>query len=204
MQDIETASLWSQISGECIQGEKEGSKLTLFPAIHTSYKEFKRLYPDGQLLKKPEKGEAMSHYDGYFKNPEKLGIFGRLNDFERLEGKAYVYGIHRDGRSVAVSQDYLARHGYAMIEVFDKPMVLTYDKDSKTAAAFQLDGFVDLKPESLSYGNRVLSLKDTGLSWSAETGKILSGKGENLRLVPAMTSFWFAWMSFFPETELIK
>ncbi len=66
MQDLQTKSLWSQISGECIQGPMEGKKLTILPASHTNFSQFSKDYPSGLLLKKPEKGEQSSHYEKYF------------------------------------------------------------------------------------------------------------------------------------------
>ncbi len=92
MQDLETGSLWSQINGECISGELEGKKLSPLPALHTTYSEFKELYPEGLLLKKPEKGESGSSYDSYFADPDKLGIFGRADNFQKLDGKDKVFG----------------------------------------------------------------------------------------------------------------
>ena len=84
MQDMQTQSLWSQISGECIQGKLEGTRLTLFPASQTTFAEFKRIYPNGVLLKKPEKGPEGSQYESYFADSTKMGIFGRVESFERL------------------------------------------------------------------------------------------------------------------------
>lgn len=42
------------------------------------------------------------------------------------------------------------------------------------------------------------------ITWNACTGKVLSEKGEDLVMVPIVTSYWFAWLSFFPDTGLIK
>ena len=53
MQDLETKSLWSQISGICIQGKMEGTQLKTVPFSHTTFAAFKKKYPDGKLLKKP-------------------------------------------------------------------------------------------------------------------------------------------------------
>ena len=55
MQDVETGSLWSQVSGKSILGENEGKELKLFNSLHTTYEEFKKLYPEGLLLKKETK-----------------------------------------------------------------------------------------------------------------------------------------------------
>ena len=114
MQDMQTQSLWSQISGECIQGELEGTRLTLFPASQTTFAEFKKIYPDGMLLKKPEKGPEGSQYQSYFADSTKMGIFGRVESFERLGAKDVVFGIRQSGRQTAVSESYLRENGFCL------------------------------------------------------------------------------------------
>jgi len=63
MQDVETESLWSQISGKCIMGALVGAELELFNSSHTTFSEFVKRYPEGKVLKKPEKGNAGSYYE---------------------------------------------------------------------------------------------------------------------------------------------
>ncbi len=169
MQDMETESLWSQPSGECIQGKMGGSTLTLFPAIHTTFAEFRKLYPDGQLLKKEEKGPHGSAYADYFDDQSKLGMFGRLDNFERLPGKALVIGLRLPDGEVAITVDYLEEHGFASIG--EEPIVtVNYDRDSKTVSARRSPS------PAHSYAEPVATI----------------------------TAYWFAWASFFPNSELIK
>jgi len=203
MQDRETESLWPQPWGECIMGRSEGKKLSEYPAIHTSYGEFKKLFPQGQLLKKPEKGEAGSPYDGYFADPDKLGMFGRVNDYEKLKGKDKVFGIRVGVQQVAVSEAYLVEHGFALIPSLPDPVIVTYDTTGKTAAAFAFEGrqrgmIMGLKPQ----GDRLVGPGRRAV-WSARTGKLIEGNGDDLPVAPTMSAYWFAWLSFFPSTELI-
>ncbi len=149
MQDLETESLWSQVSGECISGPMEGSKLKQFPALHSTYLEFKKSYPNGMLLKKPEKGEAESPYDSYFGDKEKLGIFGRSNSFTRLEGKDKVIGIRLETREVAVAFDYLRNIGFAYIPDSAASIIVIFNPDGATISAFMFDGLLDSDSASL-------------------------------------------------------
>ena len=140
MQDIETKSLWAQISGECIQGPMEGKRLTQLPAVHTTFAEFKAQYPDGLVLVKAEKGEQVSPYDSYFKNKEKLGMFGRVDTYTRLDGKEIIFGLTVGNAHVAVSEAYLADNGFAVSTITAPPSVITYDRKGKRVVAFLLDG----------------------------------------------------------------
>ena len=204
MQDLQTGSLWSQILGECISGSEENKKLKQFPASHTTYGEFKKLYPDGRLLRKPELGEAGSHYDEYFANTEKLGIFGRIDDFERLAAKDKVFGLRLGDREVAVAESHLETNGWAMVTAEPAPVLVTFDASGGTAAAFDLGGLSEEIVSELSIKDDRISSANSQTIWHARTGKLIEGEGQDLNVIPTMSAFWFAWASFFPTTELIK
>ena len=179
MQDLETKSLWSQISGICIQGEMEGTKLKQVPSSHTTFAAFKKQYPNGKLLKKPTDSQVGSTYDSYFADKDKLGIFGRVDNFKRLAGKDKVYGIRFENSEFAVAESYLTKNGYAMIESESMRVYVTFDSASLTAAAFAL-------PDSLKLAGKIEINNQTATAF------------------PVISAYWFAWVSFFPETELIK
>jgi hypothetical protein len=204
MQDLETESLWSQISGECISGSQIGSKLKQFPAIHSTYKEFKKNYPNGLLLKKPEKGEVGSQYISYFDDKEKLGIFGRSNSFTRLDGKDKVIGIRVADREIAVSYEFLAKEEFVVISDSGGPIIIIFNVDGATVSAFILDLADTNDLKSLDVTDHIISIAGGKMKWDAYSGHAFSMGVNNLEIKPAMTAFWFAWISFFPETELIN
>lgn len=205
MQDLQTKSLWSQVSGVCIQGEMIGKTLVQIPAIHTTYAEFAKDHPDGLLLEKEEKGEMGSHYDGYFAADEKLGIFGRVDNFKRLTGKTKVFGLRLARGEIAISRPYLSQHGFAIVD--SSRVIVTYDTPAATAAAFALDGVTDATLLRVIEGRIITGenadASGVAVSWDASTGRVIEGPGDDLRAVPLVTAFWFAWASFFPETELV-
>ncbi|MBD3219055.1 MAG: DUF3179 domain-containing protein, partial [candidate division Zixibacteria bacterium] len=185
----------------CIQGELKGKVLEPFSSIHTTYAEFKELYPDGLLLKKPQKGPKGSPYEGYFADPDKLGIFGRQDDFRKLDGKDLVFGLRLDGKQVAISRDYIAEKQYVLIEHDGAPILVYYDGTSNTVAAYNLNGDNELSA-GVEFGNEKIILND--MAWDARTGEALSANTADLRHFPIFTAYWFAWFSFYPETELKK
>jgi hypothetical protein len=200
MQDLETQSLWSQISGECIAGPLKGQTLTLYNSFHTTYGEFKKSYPEGIVLKKPERGEAGSYYDKYFSDPEKLGIFGRIDNFQKLPAKSKVFGVRRDGKQAAVALALLETRGWAAIVIESSNIIMTYDVDGHTAAAFVLPETKDVAEVT----DGVIMLSDGGRQWNAQTGKGMSAKAGDLEPVPLISAFWFAWASFFPDSEIYQ
>ncbi len=204
MQDLETGSLWSQIDGECISGELKGKKLSSLPALHTSYSQFRELYPEGLLLRKPEKGESGSQYDSYFADPDKLGIFGRANNFQKLDGKDKVVGLNLGKRQIAVSEDYLIRNGLAVVSGTEPPVIVTYDHEGRTVAAFALRDHSQADLENIRIEDNALFLPGDNAVWDSRTGRAKSGDADQLDQIPAISAYWFAWISFFPDTELIN
>lgn len=204
MQDLQTESLWSQVNGECISGKLEGKKLTQFPAIHTTYGQFKKLYPNGLLLKKPEKGPEASPYASYFADRDKLGIFGRANTFQKLDGKDKILGLRLGEKNIAISEKFLIKDGYALITDVSPPVILTCGSKGKTVAAFSLKDLSAKDLKQLEISDLTIKHSKKNIVWNACTGKIMSEKGEDLPMVPVITAYWFAWLSFFPNTDLIK
>ncbi|UCD95615.1 MAG: DUF3179 domain-containing protein [Candidatus Zixiibacteriota bacterium] len=204
LQDMETNSLWSQVTGECISGTLEGKMLDQFPALHTTYDEFIKLYPDGLILRKPGRGYAVSSYESYFSDETKLGIFGRPDNFQRLGGKDKVIGLRLGDNQTAVSEDYLQTNGYAVIPEAKPPVVITFDSETRTAAAFLLPGTGPTGATKIRVETGRILLPGKNISWDAKTGRVVEGGGDDLKMVPAITSYWFAWISFFPSTRLIK
>jgi len=178
MQDLETESLWSQVTGECISGPLKGSRLIPFSTFHTSYAEFKETYPQGVLLKKPTLGDQGSRYDSYFKDKNKLGIFGRLDSFEKLDGKDMI------------------------VEKSNPPVIMYYNSQSKTVTAYVLPEKLT-KNKIIIKANQMLNAEDDD-GWNLITGKSISTDTNDLQRVPVITAYWFAWISFFPDSELIK
>ena len=204
MQDIETGSLWSQVSGEAIAGPLEGSRLNLFPSSMTTYEQFKQTYPRGLLLKKPLRGLPNSNYQEYFSDRTKLGIFGRVDKFRRLKGKELVIGVRMNDKQAAVTKKVLKKKGYARLNKLSPQVVITYDEASLTISAFSLAGLSKDHIDDLQFKDGQLSLKDSDISWNAVTGRLQSGQGDDLPAVPFTTAYWFAWISFFPDTDLTK
>jgi len=115
-----------------------------------------------------------------------------------------VFGLRLDGEEVAVTEEYLQQKGFAIISTATGSVIVTYDSKSKTAVAFSAAEFDKTVLDSLKVDGNSVSLPDYGLSWEAFTGKAITGETKDLQQVPVITAFWFAWVSFFPGTELVK
>jgi hypothetical protein len=202
MQDIETETLWSQISGKGIQGPQTGTELVLYPSTITTFAEFKKLYPKGMLLAKPEKFQKGSHYETYFADSAKLGIFERIDNFKRLPGKTKVIGLRLETGNVAVAVDRLANDRVILIANAQPKVAIIYDSATETAFAYELAGLSIDRAADISVEGTSLIAGDA--SWDIRTGRQVEGEAGSLKPVPLITAFWFAWASFFPSSELIQ
>jgi hypothetical protein len=130
-------------------------------------------------------------------------MFGRLNDYERMPGKDKVFGLRRGDKQVAVSLAYLKKHGRALITGVGDPIMVTYDQNSGTASAFVFTGSQRAAVKGLKVeGDRMIAPGGRAV-WDSRTGKLVEGDGTDLSAVPMMSAFWFAWLSFYPDTELV-
>jgi len=198
MQDMETKSLWSQINGECLEGDLKGKRLDQVAVRHTTYAEFKSDFPEAVMLTKPELGPAQSPYQNYFDDPSRMGIFGRVMDLQKLEGKDKVFGLSIGNQAYAVAESYLKEHHFATI---GEKMVVVMDEKSGSVSAFNLPE--EAKGEKLSVTADGLTVPIANVVWSTATGAVINGDSPALEPVSVVTAYWFAWFSFFPETVLV-
>jgi len=62
--DRDTESLWSQILGEAISGERVGKKLTMLPVSHTTWRDWREKHPDTVVL-----SDETGYFRDYQRNP---------------------------------------------------------------------------------------------------------------------------------------
>lgn len=108
MQDKETDSLWSHITGECLDGELAGKALEQMPSVQTTWAQWKAEHPQTRVLKKSEEITS-SQYQKYFDDPERTGLFRTFWLQDKMPGKAVVHGVVVGPHALAVTDDALAK-----------------------------------------------------------------------------------------------
>ncbi len=199
MEDLETKSRWSQVTGEAILGELTGQHLPPLATGHMSFAEFRERYPDGKVLAKPALGPAGSTYSRYFADPDRLGIFGRKNDLDRLPAKQLIFGLGHPNDPVAIDRALLRRQPWYVHQGAESRWLIVYESGSEAVTAWDItdvDDGATVETDTIFVG--------TTPSWDASSGQALVAGQSDLSPAPVMTAFWFAWFTFFPETELIR
>lgn len=201
MMDRETGTSWSQITGRAIDGRHRGTQLEKLEAIETSWEEWSKAHPETKLLKKSEE-VLSSHYQSYFDDPEKLGLFRAQWLAERMPGKTLVYGAAIGAHAVAVTEGALDDQVVAAL-LGDTPVVLARARDGGVRAFVAR---VEGEEFRLSRNPKTGEVTDAGGSaWDLGSGRCTSGPRSGLRLesVAVTPVYWFAWSGFYPNTQVI-
>lgn len=206
MFDRETGTLWTQVDGKALRGPLLGSRLAEVPAVQTTWKAWKKLHPDTLVLRKPGPLRG-SRYEDYLRDPSKRGLFGTQGD-DRLGGKDKIVGIHDAADAVAVPEASLRNKLAMQFVLAGNPIVVMYDTESKTPSVYR----AALEGKSLSFrvrrdgGQTRIEDAETGSVWSPLEGRAIKGPllGQQLKRVPYLHSFWYAWSAYRPETRVVR
>jgi hypothetical protein len=203
MQDEETGTLWSHVSGEGLEGPHEGERLETLPMVQSTWGEWRRAHPETKVLRKSE-AVSGSHYEGYFTNPDRVGIFRSRYNEERLPAKSRVFGLSSGPHALAIAEARLTPDEPLNLSLDGRPVVVYRSSDGGTRAfAASLSG-VELRFE---YDGKKRGIRDgaSGTMWDLSRGVGVSGKykGRRLEELQVLRAFWFAWSSFYPNTAVV-
>ena len=224
MIDTETESLWQQFMGEAIVGEYTGTFLEVIPSLIISVEEFFQRYPQGGILSNRSSDPLLAgHYGNnpyigydaqgstpyarYFPASDvdtRLPAMERVIDIE-VKGKYKIYPLSIVSKEGVIHDDFRGQpvvlfHSDHTVSILDAGQI----KESRaigsvTAFDPRINGRV------LTFRKRSGSFRDeqTGSTWDI-TGRCIRGElqGEQLLILPHSNHFAFAWLGFFPDSEI--
>lgn len=226
MFDTQTETWWQQLMGDALVGELAGAKLSVIPSLVISVEEFFQRYPQGQILSRETgvAGAAKSYgqnpypgydnlrgspYDAFFdqsKVDKRLPPMERVVDVES-KGKRKVYPFAVISKKGVINDTFNGKHlvifyKSGTVSVLDEQNINT-SRNVGSATLFNavLDG------QKLTFQKKGDSFKDgqTGSIWDI-TGRSLAGplKGKQLRIEPHSNHLAFAWLAFYPDSEIYR
>jgi hypothetical protein len=178
--DHETETIWSQPWGRAIIGPRKGVELFLLPSQITTWANWKAEHPNTlAMINDVDRFGARQRFDPNF-------VIGLLI---ADDAKAFYY---RD-----VAQDGLVNDMLGDIPVF------VWAGDNNFHAYIRRAGDQDL---TFQLDGQTLVDAETGSTWDLTRGLATSGplKGESLQPVPSSSSYDWAWLDFYPETEFYE
>lgn len=162
MYDQTTESLWSQIEGEAVVGDRTGTKLTLYPSQVVSFKTVRERYPHAEVLS-VDTGYARSYslYPyGDYDDTDQLYFPVAITD-TRLPAKEIMYVVNWNGLSIAFKVKDMKPGIVASVDVAGKPLSATL-KDGIIETTPALPGY-----HTMWFAWAIYHQKD-GIVWSAE------------------------------------
>jgi hypothetical protein len=207
--DLETGSSWQQATGEAIDGPLKGSRLTLYPAVRTTWAEWRKRYPQSSVLKPlPGYAERMPTISKRIKSVTRVGPEGTPNGAltldKRLPARETVAGLVVGREAVAYPFSDLRLARVVNDRVGGLPIVIVHQPSSDTTTAFEARATgKDLKFRAANDDASAVVDLETGSTWNAY-GLCLEGqlKGTQLKQVILVPQFWFAWSQFRPGTRI--
>lgn len=218
MYDRQSHSLWSQMDGRAIVGDRAGTRLKLRPANTIAFEDWRAAHPEGQVLSRDTghgRRYGVNPYEGY--DQPALGPFlfqGRLDP--RRPPKERVVGVAVGEARRAYPWPLLERQRLVHDTVGGQPIVVFYQPGTLSAldeteiARSRAVGATSVFDPRL--GDRTFTFeaaaegfrdRQTGSVWNV-FGVAVRGSLAGQRLTPIqhVDAFWFAWAAFNPTTTL--
>jgi hypothetical protein len=220
MYDRQTETLWSHFTGEGIIGELTGTDLDVFPLATVSWQTFRDANPDGVVLSR-ETGFTRD----YGRNP--------YPGYDDVDGVPFLFEGEVDGRYTALTRIVGIEDGDAAVGIpladLQESEVVAGAIDGRPLVAFWAAGtssalenstiadgvdvgstgvFVpEIDGTALTFsaqGDGTFTDAETGSTWNL-LGEAVGGElaGARLDAYVHVDTFWFAWSTFRPDTELI-
>jgi len=125
MYDKTTDSLWSQIGGEAVVGERTGMKLALYPSQVVSFKTVRERYPQTQVMsvKTGYRRDYSLYPYGNYNNTNDLYFPVAVTD-TRLPAKEIMYVVNYNDHSIAFKVKDLKPDVVAQVDVAGKPLIV--------------------------------------------------------------------------------
>lgn len=204
MYDRQTNSLWSQLLGEAVQGEMQGSKLEYLSSWMTTWADWQAQYPQTLALEKGYYGSRDPYVAGYY-NTAEAGVIGETFADERLTTKEFVVGVELPHASIAYPFRTLSTQPVVNDQVGETALLVAFAAGDASALVYDrtlIDGrLLTFRSTAAPY---TVEDAETGSTWDVRTGTATAGElaGTTLGRLKSTTIFWFGWKDFHPDTLL--
>jgi hypothetical protein len=223
MYDRATESLWTHFDGRAVVGALTGDRLDPISSPLLGWSDFKASFPNAMVLDRNATGHSRPYgqnpYAGY-DNPESQPFLFRGTVDDRAAAKQRVVGVAVDSAARAWSLDALSKGSATATndEVGETPVVVFWKagqasaleseqvnagRDVGSAAVFS--PVVDGDRLTFRVDGDVFVDEQTGSRWDI-TGTAIEGElsGTSLEQIHHLDTFWFAWSTYQPETDLVE
>ena len=217
MYDRATRSLWNQFIGEPVIGPlaDSGIRQPFFPSVVTTWEEWLEEHPDTTVLDRntgiyppdfyvPENDPRAIYYDYFTSDEVMFPVWNRDVTFDPKEvvvglsiaDSAKAYRVV-DLRQVRLVNDTLGGVNVVVVASPESRAGRVYERGEVTFSLPPTDD-PDAPPSVL--------VDESGVAWQVtEIGLVnQSDPSQALPRIPSLTSFWFGWFQYHPDTEVYQ
>jgi hypothetical protein len=218
MYDRQTHSLWAQMEGRAIVGEKAGTRLVPIPANTVAFGDWKAAHPGGKVLSRDtghRRAYGTNPYVAYDSPTAFPFLFQGTLD-RRRPPKERVVGVTLGGAARAYPFPVLEQQGVVHDALAGQDLVVFYrpgalsaldrsqmDQSRAVGATGVWSRAVDGRALTFEPAGDGFRDRETGSHWTL-LGRATRGPlaGRQLRAIPHVDAFWFAWAAFNPGTSI--
>lgn len=223
MYDRATESLWTHYDGRAVVGLLTGHRLEPVASPLLAWSEFKASHPDGQVLDRDATGHSRSYgtnpYVGY-DNPDESPILFTGTVDDRSVAMQRVVGITIDDAARAWTLEAISGETATAtnVSVGEAPVVILWSPGQTSALETDEVGdgrdvgsvgvfspIVDGQELTFAATEEGFLDEQTQSVWTI-TGTAIEGEqaGAQLARIPHLDTFWFAWSTYAPGTDLVE
>lgn len=208
LEDLQTRTLWSQLSGLSVRGGTGRQRLSALPFQFITWAEWQALYPQTKIIsgKLSENPTGFDYYNDPYANYYGGGVTGlgrTTSTDERLPAKTIVIGLDFDSEVVAVPYNAIYAQGFLQLNIGTQPIIIFMNSTTATTALFSAEYDGDIL-QFYQAEDGTFRDEKTNSIWHPQTGIAESGgfAGEALTQLPFRSGFWFAWADHYPNTQV--
>lgn len=209
-------TLYPQIAYKGVEGSRRGERLKLMPVVETSWATWKLMHPNTMVVARGT--YDLSRYslypygdyrtnDDFFLFPLTTSLAQNSNFFTpQFRPKERVLGVRLEEEAKAYPFSTMGFQAVINDQVGGVDIVVAWDSEYDVAIPYarEVDGQI-LTFESDLTDSGLFNLRDleTNTLWDF-TGRAIEGElvGKRLTQVPAHNSMWFAWVTFWQNTDV--
>jgi len=210
--DRGTGSNWSQMYMRCVNGVLRGEKMITVPLIETSFKTWKKMFPDSKILSDDtgfDRPYDLFPYGNYKTVPDLLfpitvadprlptkeRLHGIVVDRFELQAKTYRFALFSNPLAI---NDEINGAAVVLAGMQEADFYISYYRSMPDGAILTFDVSTE-NPQIYPFD----LIDNEGNVWNI-LGECIEGSrtGETLKPTDSYNAYWFAWGSFFPNVPI--
>jgi len=203
-----TESTWSQMRLDCVEGDLQGKNAEIYPVVETSWKNWKKNYPNSKVLSiSTGFNRAYGRYPyGDYRTSDRL-IFPVSNQDDRLHPKERVLGIVVDGETTIYRFESVSKESSSVIQdrVGNKDVVIFGSEEDNYLLAYkaQAEDGTALNFTTFKGTGEAVAVDNEGNEWNL-FGEAVNGNRKGQKLLPTRSyiGYFFSWAAFYPDLKI--